>query len=181
MKKVFIIHGLNGEPNGGWRPYLMRELAQQDIYACALSMPTPDAPVLSEWVAEIVRHIDRNPADEITLVGHSLGGAAILHYLQSASARIISSAVFVSTPCAPTGNPAISEFLASPFAWSRIREKAGRVSVVHGDNDPLVPLADAETIARELGGALTVIPNGQHLNGSAGFTELPELLPIILQ
>jgi hypothetical protein len=180
MKKVFIVHGFEGEPNGGWRPFVMRELAKHDVYACSLSMPTPAAPILSEWTAEIARHVERNTGDEIILVGHSLGGAAIVHYLQSESAQSVSAAVFVSTPCTPTGNPAIAEFLAGPFDWPRIRAHAGRVSVVHGDNDPLVPLADAETIARELGGTLTVIPNGQHLNGSAGFTELPELLPILI-
>jgi len=50
MKKVFIIHGFEGEPNGGWRPWLMRELAKFDVYASALPMPTPEKPiVLSGW------------------------------------------------------------------------------------------------------------------------------------
>jgi hypothetical protein len=34
MKKVFIIHGFQGKPNGGWRPWLEGELALLDIYAC---------------------------------------------------------------------------------------------------------------------------------------------------
>jgi len=45
MKKVFIIHGFEGSPNGGWRPWLMAELEQHDVYACALSMPNPDNPL----------------------------------------------------------------------------------------------------------------------------------------
>ena len=44
MKKVFIVHGFEGEPNGGWRPWLMGELAKKDIYACALPMPIPSSP-----------------------------------------------------------------------------------------------------------------------------------------
>ena len=180
MKKVFIAHGFEGEPNGGWRPFIMRELAKHDIYACALSMPTPAAPVLSEWVAEIARHVDRNPDDEIILVGHSLGGAAILHYLQLASARAVTASVFVSTPCTSTDNAAIVEFLEGSFDWAAILTKSGHVSVIHGDNDPWVALSDAETITRELNGALTVIPNGKHLNGSSGCFELPELLSALL-
>lgn len=73
MKKVFIIHGFEGSPNGGWRPWLMGELEKHDIYACALSMPSPENPVCSEWIAEISQHIEQNKKDEIYLIGHSLG------------------------------------------------------------------------------------------------------------
>lgn len=58
MKKVFLIHGFQGSPNGGWRPWLMAELKKQDVYACALSMPDPENPVCAEWVLEISRHIE---------------------------------------------------------------------------------------------------------------------------
>ena len=73
MKKVFIIHGFEGSPNGGWRPWLMGELEKHDIYACALSMPNPENPVCPEWIAEISRHVDQNNNDEVYLIGHSLG------------------------------------------------------------------------------------------------------------
>ena len=57
------------------------------------------------------------------------------------------------------------------------------ISVIHGDNDPYVPVSDAYEISKELQGQgeLIIIPNGKHLNGSAGYVELPELLEIILK
>lgn len=72
MKKVFIIHGFEGSPNGGWRPWLMLELEKKDVYACALAMPHPENPLCSEWVQEIERHVIQNKEDDIYLVGHSL-------------------------------------------------------------------------------------------------------------
>jgi predicted alpha/beta hydrolase family esterase len=72
MKKVFIIHGFEGSPNGGWRPWLMSELEKKDMYACALAMPHPENPICSEWVGEIGRHVIQNKQDDIYLVGHSL-------------------------------------------------------------------------------------------------------------
>ena len=48
-----MIHGFRGEPNGGWRPWLMGELAQKDIYAHALLMPNPYEPKKDEWVKTI--------------------------------------------------------------------------------------------------------------------------------
>ncbi|MFM7088624.1 MAG: hypothetical protein ACKOW9_03775 [Candidatus Paceibacterota bacterium] len=61
--KVFLIHGFEGVPNGGWRSYLMGELSKLDVYACSLSMPTPGEPVLTEWLEEVRRVVARNPND----------------------------------------------------------------------------------------------------------------------
>src|SRR3989344_3710325 len=113
MPKIFIIHGFEGSPNGGWRPWLMAKLEKKGIYACALSMPSPEKPICKEWIAEIARHVERNPStssgqakkDKTYLVGHSLGVPAILRYLESKSARKIAGAVLVSGPCEPIKHP----------------------------------------------------------------------------
>ena len=65
------------------------------------------------------------------------------------------------------------------FNWEVMKNKVDHVAVIHGDNDPNVPVSDAEEIARQLDGKLILIPNGKHLNGSAGFTELPEALSVL--
>ncbi|HEU0080504.1 MAG TPA: alpha/beta hydrolase [Candidatus Paceibacterota bacterium] len=74
MKKVFLIHGFQGEPNGGWRPWMMAELQKEGVYACALSMPTLNNPIPAEWVEEISRHVERNKRDQIYLIGHRQSG-----------------------------------------------------------------------------------------------------------
>ena len=43
------------------------------------------------------------------------------------------------------------------------------------------PIADAELAARQLGATLLRIPKGGHLNGSAGYTELPEALATLAE
>ena len=173
MKKVFIIHGFQGSPNGGWRAWLMDELGKQDIYACSLSMQDPDQPICTEWIAEITRHVEQNPNDEIYLVGHSLGATAILRYLEY-SASNISGAVLVSGPIEINKNSKIENFLNKPFDFQTIKSKAKKFVVIHGDNDPHVPSSDAKTIARELDAELIWVPNGGHLNGSAGWVTLPQ-------
>lgn len=181
MKKVFIIHGFEGAPNGGWRPWLMGELAKRGIYACALSMPDPDKPSRIEWIAEIADHAGRDPRDEVYLVGHSLGSAAILWYaMRPPEGTRIAGAVLVSGPCEPTGNEKIAGFLSAPFDYAAIRSNIGRSAVIHGDDDPLVPLAQAEKMSRSLEAKLTVVKNGGHLNGSSGWYTLPEALGELL-
>src|SRR3989344_1795964 len=176
MKKVFIIHGFEGSPNGGWRPWLMGELEKQEIYACALSMPTPENPVCAEWVDEISRHIERNTDDEIYLVGHSLGAPAILRYLESAQAKKISWAVLVSGPSEKNNNRKIDSFLNKNFDFVGIKSNCKKFAIIHGDNDPNVPLENAKFLSQELNGELVIVKNGGHLNGSAGWMKLPQCI-----
>lgn len=132
MKKVFIIHGFQGSPNGGWRPWLMTELMKQEVYACALSMPNPKAPIRVEWVEEIARHVERNKNDNIYLVGHSLGVPAILRYLELVEAKSnVDGAVLVSGPCEKTRNEKIDNFLDKPFNYSAIKSKVKKFVIIH--------------------------------------------------
>lgn len=181
MKKVFLIHGFNGTPNGGWRPYIMRELEKKDIYSFSLSMPKPSEPIMLEWLKEIERYINRDINDDIYLVGHSLGGTAILRYLEKFNSPNIKGVIIVSAPCHKNNNSKIIDFFLNDFDWKSIKNKISNVVVIHGDNDPNVPLSDAKETATELNGKLIIIPNGKHLNGSAGFNELPEALSSIIE
>jgi uncharacterized protein len=180
MKKVFIIHGFQGTPNGGWRPWLMGELEKRYVYACSLPMPNPDHPVRSEWVDEIARQMEWSASDEVYLVGHSLGATTILRYLEDDRSRNIAGAVLVSG--AIKGNEksgAIDAFFESGYDFGKIKSKCDRLVVIHGDNDERVPLSDAETVAKELDGQLVVIESGGHLNAESGFLALPQCLVTI--
>lgn len=180
MKKVFIVHGFEGVPNGCWRPWLMSELKKKDVYACALAMPSPDTPRLTEWLEELSRHIDRNEHHEVYLVGHSLGGAVIMRYFEKHKPAQVKGVVLVSAPCATTTNHHLDDFLHEEFDFAVIKKNMPTVAVIHGDDDPVVPFTDAERIAQELGGKLIPIPHGKHLNGSAGFIMLQECLEVLM-
>lgn len=177
MKKVFIIHGYEGSPNGGWRPWLMSELEDLDIYAAALSMPSPSEPICEEWMEEIARHVERNKNDEVYLVGHSLGVPAILRYLEKKyTGENVKGAVLVSGPVGLTQNQTLDEFLNTPFDFEKIKSRVSKFVVIHGDNDPRIPLGDAEILSTKLDASLVIVKNGGHLNGSSGFRKLPECL-----
>ena len=157
----------------------MGELEKQEIYACALSMPTPENPICDEWVDEISRHIERNRKDEIYLVGHSLGTPAILRYLENAQANPISGAVLVSGPSEKNNNRKIDDFLEKNFNFEKIKSNCKEFYIIHGDDDPNVPLNNAEFLSQNLGGELIVIKNGGHLNGSSGWFNLPQCLTVL--
>ena len=179
-----MIHGFQGKPNGGWRPWLMGELSKNDIWACSLAMPTPDAPIKSEWVKKI-NEVVGIPNEETFLVGHSLGDPAILRYLETLDKDSkIGGVALVSGPLSiieKNGYEQVNTFLDTAFDFDHIKNVCKNFVVIHGDNDPNVPFSDAEELSKKLGGFLISIPNGGHLNGSAGFFELPELLFSLLK
>lgn len=176
MKKVLIIHGFKGEPNGGWRPWLMSELAKIDVWACALPMPTPSKPKHTEWVEEIARQVVASKKDEVYLVGHSLGVPAILRFLENTTSKNIAGAVLVSGPLFKTTKKEVADFLNKPFDFKKIRNSCKTFEVIHGTNDRAVSFNQGEALANELKCTLAAIENGGHLNGSAGFKTLPECL-----
>lgn len=137
----------------------MGELERDDIYACAISMPRPEDPVCTEWIEEISRHVDRNQEEEIYLIGHSLGGPAILRYLESSQAKNIHGVILVSAPSERNQNKKLDTFLDREFDFQRILLCCKNFSVVHGDNDPLVPVNNAEFLSEKLGGNLVIIKN----------------------
>jgi predicted alpha/beta hydrolase family esterase len=89
--------------------------------------------------------------------------------------------VSVSGPVEKTENRNIDGFLDKPFDWKKIRTKAKKFAIIHGDNDPYVPFRNAEILSKELGGELITVKNGGHLNGSAGWFTLPQCLEVLVK
>jgi predicted alpha/beta hydrolase family esterase len=176
MKKVFLIHGFQGSPNGGWRPWLMGELEKQGVYACALAMPDPNNPVPKEWVQEISRHVESSPRDHVYLIGHSLGVPAILRFLETTKAKNVQGIILVSGPFFKTSKKKVAEFLKKPFSCEIIRSKVKSIVIIHGDNDRAVSSDQGIALAEALNGKLVMIKNGGHLNGSSGWLKLPQCL-----
>jgi predicted alpha/beta hydrolase family esterase len=185
MLKVFIIHGFEGHPNGGWRPWLMQELEKHEIYCAPLVMKDPFNPKSKEWVEEIDYNVKKFPKDKIVLVGHSLGVPAILKYLEQTDSKNILGTVLISGPYDLRREGRTWEVLGSffPEKWDfkKILEMCKKHIVIHGDDDPVVSYSHAEFLADNLSGELINVKGGKHLNGSAGYFTLPSALEAILK
>src|SRR3990167_6703628 len=78
---VIVIHGYQGHPDTGWKLWLKQELEKLSVQTFLPPMPTPNTPKEDEWVATIAEQV-KNASEPIILVGHSLGGSALLRYLE---------------------------------------------------------------------------------------------------
>lgn len=191
MKKIFIVHGFGGIPNGGWIPWLMTELAKKDIYSCALPMPDSKKPAVSKWIEEIKHAVENAPDDEIYLVGHSLGSTAVLKYLESVSgSKKISGVVLASgliSPLDPENSTSvyrgIDSFVVPSVNFEKIKDKAEKFAVFHSIDDPAVPFFHAEKISNALNCKLIKLEKGGHffILSKPICYEIPELLDLILE
>jgi predicted alpha/beta hydrolase family esterase len=117
------------------------------------------------------------------LIGHSLGAVFILDILNRERTKPIKKAILVSGFLHQLGNPTF-DTLAAPFINRErnrdlIKKNAEEFIILNGENDPYVPLSEAELLQEKLGGRLEIIPNGGHLNEAAGFTKFEEILKFL--
>jgi len=122
--------------------------------------------------------------DELVFIGHSAGATFLLHYLETMDIKARQS-VFVS----PVMDKLDIEeydllnrsFIDHNFDWDVIGACIGKVSVLHGGNDPYVPLEQAHRLSANLGVQTTIIKDGGHLNAESGYTDFPYLLDIVIR
>ena len=144
-------------------------------------MPSPDAPICSDWVSTISREVG-TPSPSCALVGHSLGCIAILRYLEQLppSARlgpvILVAGFGHALPVAD-----FSTFCEKPLDFPAIRAHSMRFVAIHSDNDPYVPLSEGEYLKQKLGAELIVKKGMGHFSSSEGTTKLPVVLETLLE
>ncbi len=174
--RVFIIHGWKAVPVEGWRPWLKTELGISGYTAIIPEMPDTVNPNSEAWVAHLQKEV-KHPDAHTHFVGHSLGSAAILRYLETlpAGARI-GKVVFVAGFASDIGIREIASFTAKPLNFEKIRSHSSDFTCIYSDNDPYVPTTQAELFQKNLGAKLVLIKDGKHFSSHEGYTQLPAAL-----
>jgi predicted alpha/beta hydrolase family esterase len=176
MKKVFIIHGYTGRPDKNWFPWLKSELEKLGVQATALTMPNAAEPKLSEWFPHLQSQIASPDADTY-FVGHSLGCIAILRYLESLPANVVTGgAVFVAGFANTIHIQLLNNFFQTTLNDEKIKKNIKKIVAINSDNDPHVPYELAEDIKKRFGAELIKVEGGLHLNEKAGYKEFPLVL-----
>lgn len=181
MKTALIIHGAFGSPTENWIPWLKAELEKQGYNVRTPIFPTPDGQNLGSW-NETVQEYLAELTEESVMIGHSIGAVFALSVLEHLDSTIKATALasgFLSDLGNETFDSINHTFYAKEFDWEKIIKSTGVISVLHGSNDPYVPVKQAEQLATKLGIEPILIENGGHLNAEAGFTKFPQLLELL--
>lgn len=72
MKRVIIVHRLNGSPDSDFLPWAKEQLQKEGYEVLVPAMPDPDHPKIETWVSYLAEIIGQPRATDI-LIGHSVG------------------------------------------------------------------------------------------------------------
>lgn len=175
MKRVFLIHGWQGQAEEGWRPGLVDKLTKIGILVNNLQMPNTNFPKQEEWVKHLSKAIG-TPDKDTVLIGHSLGVITILRYLETISSAKIGGAIFIAGFTNPLGQEPLENFFKTPLHWHRIKNACDIFIAIHSDNDPYVDVSFANEFKSKLGAQTIIAHNMHHFSASDGITKLPIVL-----
>ncbi|MBU0671209.1 MAG: alpha/beta hydrolase [Patescibacteria group bacterium] len=174
MSNIFIIHGVGGDPQENWFPWLKAELEKEGNNVFIPHFPTQESGMLEAWWKVFNEYKDQ--IDENTIfIGHSLGAPFILNVLEKYPAK---AAYLVAGFVGPQDNQFYKytkEIADRDFDWNKINDNCSNFYIFQSDNDPYIPMEKAEELKEKLDTEYILIKNAGHFNEKAGHKEFPEL------
>eukprot|EP00980_Cylindrotheca_fusiformis_P000735 scaffold174_cov98-Cylindrotheca_fusiformis.AAC.4 len=188
-------NGCSNIRRSNWYGTLYDELKERNIPCVCENFPDPNHARRDRWIPFIrslaEQHSEDNP-ENIILVGHSSGAQAALRYaeLYPLHAAVLVSATYSDLgdaherasgyyPQTETSSDG-SKIESNPYQFDRMIKNCPRWHQFHSDDDPFIPLFEAERI--QLGLGLSETDKNYHiLPGRSHFFEFsPELLDVVL-
>lgn len=179
-KHVYIIHGYSASPERHWFPWLQKKLQSPAVSTAILSMPTPLTPHCDAWMEALHRQIT-DLTENAYFVAHSLGCISLLHYLPEESpSGTIGGLLLVSGFAASLPTlPLLDAFTRTPPDYARICQIAPKRAVLSAHDDPVVPFALSQDLARQLHADFYARTAGGHFLDETGVITLPPAYDII--
>lgn len=187
QKRVFIIHGWEGNPENCWFPWLKKELENKGFSVITPSMPNPEAPEIKLWVGHlnnVVGEVDENTY----FIGHSVGCQAILRYLESLENKKVGGVIFVAGWFHLKGieeeegtEEVARPWLETPIDFKKILKMTNKFTAIFSDDDNYVPIEDTEIFKEKLGAKIIIKHDKGHFSDDVGVKELPVVLEELLK
>jgi uncharacterized protein len=182
MKKAVLLHGTDGSPGDHWFPWLKNELEKSGYEVFAPTLPENHTPNRGLY-EEFLKNSGWDFRDNL-LIGHSSGTTTILNLLMADWFPKVKGSVMVGTflneKLTKTADwyeaGQFDNLFVQDFDTEKIKSKCPEFIFVHGDNDHACAYDDAQAFCEQLRGDFVTIPNGAHLSGSSGITEIPEII-----
>lgn len=180
MKNAVILHGTGANSQSNWFPWMKEKLFEKGYKVFVPDLPNSMSP---NSVANAKFVLDRWEFDQDSLIiGHSSGAVLALYLLQSLPGDVVVDRAFlVSVFKDDLGWPNLSKVFVEPLDWEKIKEKAQKITLLHSDNDPYVPLDHAEFVAKKLEAELIIKKGQGHFNLEVGaeYAQFPTLLNLL--
>ena len=164
-KRILIIHGWESNSREHWFLEEKKRLEKWGHKVFVPDMSNTLYPKKEEWVKVIA---DFASDDNSILIGHSLGGTAILRYLEKINKKI-NRCILIAAPIRKLRSPdynfePIDNFFEPDFNWQKIKQNCKNFFVLNQTKDPWVPLQHGEDLADYVGGKLIKIEGNNHFD-----------------
>lgn len=145
-----------------WLEKRLRDSGRFSEVVCK-TMPDPHRARRKIWLPFMLTTL--GCSEDTIVVGHSSGAVAAMRLLEE---QRLAGCVLVSACHSDLGDAgeAASGYYppaGGAWQWDAIRaNSASNIVILHSDNDPFIPLAEAETVAQSLGVTLNVCQGRSH-------------------
>ena len=180
MKRVFLIHGWEGNPENAWFPWLKKKLEKNGFEVIAPEMPNTENPKLNLWL-ERMKEIASDVSEKDYFVGHSLGCITIVRHLMSLEKnKKVGGCIFVAG-FSFLQHPEIKDFYKKDLKVDYVKEHCNTFINIYSDNDIDVSAKQSLEFAKQLNAKIIVEHGKGHFSDDAGIKELPIVLEEILR
>jgi uncharacterized protein len=181
MRTAIILHGTLGSPNGNWFRWLKKELEARGLIVWLPQLPHAEQPSLHEWADFVRQNCPFTINGDTLIVGHSSGAILSLIIAQQniePVGGVVAVSVFHDNSLGWEPN---SRLFDLTFDWHKIQTNARQLLFIHSDNDPYVPLDQAQFVADNCQAEMMVMPGQGHFNLEQGeeYKQFPKLLEIL--
>jgi uncharacterized protein len=159
-----------------WKDDFEKKL-ENEFEIFAPKMPNKENAKYAEWKVlfeKLVPFLN----NDVTLIGHSLGGLFLVKYLsESLFPKKIKALILVSAPYTGKGNKYNfdTDFLFNGN-FKKITNQAKKIFIFHSKDDKVVPFSDFEIYKENLPNASSTFFNGR---GHFNTEKFPELIKIV--
>jgi leucyl-tRNA synthetase len=193
--KVLVIHGVTGNNNENWFPWLKKQVENSGSEFICPNLPNSNTPTLTEWINHLKKYV--NDLDENSIIiGHSLGATAALHLIKNLSKKI-NKLVLVAPTSKEMGIEnfrkkyqnknyfsketidSIDNFIKEKIDWEKIKDNVNESVIYFSKNDPYIDIESKKYFEKNISAKFLIYENKGHFNESYGIKEFPELLNVL--
>lgn len=188
MKRIFIVHRWDGNPDSDWYPWLKKELEKRGFKVVIPMMPDTSEPEIDKWILHLNKVV--GTLDEETyFVGHSIGCQAIMRYLEKKKYKGKLGKIIFVAGWFKLDNLEDEEvktiarpWIETPINLDILKTKISELIIFLSDNEPYGFVKyNADIFKNKLNGKVITEKEKGHFTEEDGIKEIKEVLNELLR